>query len=52
VSPLIVILSIIFNIITMILVFMLAGKIYRVGILMTGKKPKWSEIVKWVKYKY
>jgi ABC-2 type transport system permease protein len=52
VAPFEVILSFLINIITMILVFMLAGKIYRVGILMTGKKPKWSEIVKWVKYKY
>ena len=28
-----------------------AAKIYRVGILMYGKKPTWSEIWKWVKYK-
>jgi ABC-2 type transport system permease protein len=47
-----VVLSLVINILTMILIFMLAGKIYRVGILMTGKKPKWSEVVKWVKYKY
>ncbi|MGE5682454.1 MAG: ABC transporter permease, partial [Bacillota bacterium] len=40
------------NLLTMILVFMLAGKIYRVGILMSGKKPKWSEVAKWLKYKY
>ncbi|MCU7494194.1 MAG: ABC transporter permease [Ignavibacteria bacterium] len=40
------------NISAMSFVFLLAGKIYRVGILMTGKKPKWSEIVQWVKYKY
>lgn len=29
----------------------LAGKIYRVGILMYGKKPSWREISKWVFYK-
>ena len=29
----------------------LAGKIYRVGILMYGKKPSWKEITKWVFYK-
>jgi ABC-2 type transport system permease protein len=29
----------------------LAGKVYRVGILMYGKKPSWKEIAKWVFYK-
>jgi ABC-2 type transport system permease protein len=29
----------------------IAGKIYRVGILMYGKKPSWKEISKWVFYK-
>ena len=46
------ILSIVINIAVMILIFILAGKIYRVGILITGKKPKWSEVVKWFKYNY
>jgi ABC-2 type transport system permease protein len=27
-----------------------AGKIYRVGILMYGKKPSYKEILKWIKY--
>ncbi|SCX77931.1 ABC transporter permease [Flavobacterium caeni] len=27
-----------------------AGKIYRVGILMYGKKPSWKEIMKWINY--
>ncbi len=44
--------SIAINIAVMILIFILAGKIYRVGILITGKKPKWSEVVKWFKYNY
>lgn len=45
-------LSIVVNIIAIFFVFPIAGKIYRVGILRTGKKPKWSEVVKWLKYKY
>jgi ABC-2 type transport system permease protein len=28
----------------------LAAKIYRIGILMYGKKPSLPEIVKWIKY--
>ena len=28
----------------------LSGRIYRVGILMYGKKPGWKEIWKWLKY--
>ena len=27
----------------------LAGKIYRVGILMYGKKPSWKEMIKWIR---
>ncbi len=44
--------SFLVNIGTMLLLFPLAGKIYRVGILMSGKKPKWSEVAKWLRYKY
>ncbi|NOX17421.1 MAG: ABC transporter permease [Chlorobi bacterium] len=40
------------NVATFFAIFPIAGKIYRVGIMMTGKKPKWSEIIKWLKYKY
>lgn len=29
-----------------------AGKIYRVGIFMYGKKTSWKELYKWIKYKY
>jgi ABC-2 type transport system permease protein len=29
----------------------LAGRIYRTGILMYGKKPSWREIGKWLFYK-
>jgi len=35
---------------TVILIVMLAAKIYRVGILMYGKKPTYSEIIKWLRY--
>ncbi len=46
------IVSFLVNVGTMLLLFPLAGKIYRVGILMSGKKPKWSEVAKWLRYKY
>lgn len=42
--------SIVINIATMLLIFPFAGKIYRIGILLTGKKPQWSEVIKWLKY--
>jgi ABC-2 type transport system permease protein len=45
-------LSVIVNIATLMVIFPISGKIYRVGILMTGKKPKWGEVIKWLKYKY
>lgn len=35
---------------TVILIVALAAKIYRVGILMYGKKASYSEIIKWLKY--
>ncbi len=41
-------LSFAINIAVLFGVFPLAGKIYRVGILVTGKKPKWSEVRKWL----
>lgn len=40
------------NILTVVAIFPIAGKIYRVGIMMTGKKPTWIEVIKWLKYKY
>jgi len=36
--------------VTVILIVKLAAKIYRVGILMYGKKPSYTEIIKWLKY--
>jgi ABC-2 type transport system permease protein len=35
---------------TVILIVQAVAKIYRIGILMYGKKPSWGEIVKWMKY--
>ncbi|QQS37804.1 MAG: ABC transporter permease [Ignavibacteriales bacterium] len=46
-----IIISFVVNIATLILIFPFAGKIYRVGILLTGKKPKWSEVFKWIRLK-
>ncbi len=37
-------------IVTFILITWLAGKIYRVGILMYGKKHTWKEMWKWIRY--
>jgi len=37
------------NIGTLLFIFTFVGKVYRVGILMTGKKPKWSEVYRWIK---
>lgn len=36
---------------TFIAVVWFAGKVYRIGILMYGKKPTYAEIIKWMKYK-
>jgi ABC-2 type transport system permease protein len=37
-------------IITIFVSFFVAGRIYRVGVLMYGKKPTLPEIIKWIKY--
>ncbi len=47
-----IILSIIVNIAVIYFLFPLAGKIFQVGILRTGKKPSWGEVVKWLKFNY
>ncbi len=44
-----ILLSSLINIVVLIGIFILAGKIYRIGILLTGKKPKWSEVYRWLK---
>ena len=44
-----ILLSCAINIVVLIGIFKLAGKIYRIGILLTGKKPRWSEVFGWLK---
>ncbi len=44
------ILSILILILTFIAIVWFAAKIYRIGILMYGKKPSYKEIFKWLKY--
>lgn len=36
---------------TFVLMIWIAGRIYRTGILMYGKKPKFRELLKWISYK-
>jgi len=43
-------LSVFLMIITVVLLVMLVSKIYRVGILMYGKRPSIKELIKWVRY--
>ena len=43
--------SIILLILTIFLMIWLTGKIYRIGILMYGKRPNIKEVVKWMRYK-
>ncbi len=45
-----VIVSIIILFLTFILVVWIAAKIYRIGVLMYGKRPSWKELYKWLKY--
>lgn len=46
-----IILSMAILVITFVFTTWLAGKIYRIGILMYGKKPTYKELWKWVRYK-
>ncbi len=45
-----ILISILLLIGSIIFIIWLAGKIYKVGILMYGKKPTYKEIFKWIKY--
>ena len=42
--------SIVILILTILLMIWLTAKIYRVGILMYGKRPKLAEVVRWIRY--
>ena len=44
------VLSLILLIVTFLVMVWFAAKIYRVGILMYGKKPSYKELLKWIKY--
>ena len=41
--------AVLVNIFMVFVIFNIAGKIYRIGILSTGKKPSWGEVIKWLK---
>ena len=41
--------SCLINIATLVIIFPVAGKVYRVGILRAGTKPTWKEVIKWVR---
>ncbi len=45
------IVSFVVSIGTILALFPIAGKIYRIGILSTGKKPTLKELIKWIKLK-
>ena len=51
VPPAEIITSMILLVITFVFTTWLSAKIYRVGILMYGKKPTWKELMKWINYK-
>lgn len=42
--------AVLINLVTLYFVVILCGKIYRFTILMTGKRPSWKEIYKWMRY--
>jgi len=44
------IISLLILYITVILIIWIAAKIYRIGILMYGKKPSYKDLIKWLKY--
>jgi ABC-2 type transport system permease protein len=43
-------LSLFILVVTFVFTVWIAAKIYRVGILMYGKKPSYKELIKWLKY--
>ena len=44
------ILSLLILVLSFVITVWIAAKIYRVGILMHGKKPTYKELLKWLKY--
>jgi ABC-2 type transport system permease protein len=45
-----IVLSIVLNLVTILALIWLAAKIYRVGVLMYGKRPSLPEVARWLKY--
>lgn len=45
-----IVLHFVINITTLVLIFPLAGRIFRIGILKTGKKPSLKDIITWLKF--
>ena len=43
--------SMVFLVLGFLIITWVASKIYRVGILMYGKKPSYKELIKWIYYK-
>lgn len=43
------IISFLINILTIFAIMIAAGRIYKIGILITGKKPSWGEVIKWIR---
>jgi len=43
--------GIVITILTIVLMIWLTGKIFRIGILMYGKRPTLPEIIKWIRHK-
>jgi ABC-2 type transport system permease protein len=43
-------LSLFILVVTFVFTVWIAAKIYRVGILMHGKRPSYKELIKWLKY--
>jgi len=50
VPPIQIVISLVLLIASFLFVVWMAAKIYRVGILMYGKKPTYKELFKWLKY--
>jgi ABC-2 type transport system permease protein len=46
-----IIISMVLMVVTFIATIWLAAKIYRIGILMYGKKVNFKEMIKWIRYK-
>lgn len=44
-----VVLSFLINVLTIIGIFFVSGRIYKIGILITGKKPSWKEVFRWIR---